>query len=259
MEVQWANLKASELRELAAREAIVVLPVAAMEQHGPHLPVMVDTLLCGEVAARAAKRASGRHPVVVAPTVWSGLSEHHMPFGGTFTLDFPTFCSLIECLCRSLERHGFRRVLLLNGHGGNVAALRVVVDELRRLDMRLMSATYWQVDPVAIADLLERQSGVQHACEAETSMVMALRPELVDASKFAAAKHVEPGRVAGQAQAVHSAMRFEERTPTGAIGDPTAASAEKGEKLLEAAATAVAGVLSNDELWALPRSGSGRG
>jgi creatinine amidohydrolase len=89
-------------------------------------------------------------------------------------------------------------------------------------------------------------------------MVMALRPELVDASKFAAAKHVEPGRVAGQAQAVHSAMRFEERTPTGAIGDPTAASAEKGEKLLEAAATAVAGVLSNDELWALPRSGSGR-
>jgi creatinine amidohydrolase len=258
MEVQWANLKASELRELAAREAIVVLPVAAMEQHGPHLPVMVDTLLCGEVAARAAKRASGRYPVVVAPTVWSGLSEHHMPFGGTFTLDFATFCSLIECLCRSLERHGFRRVLLLNGHGGNVAALRVVVDELRRLDMRLLTATYWQVDSVAIADLLERQSGVQHACEAETSMVMALRPELVDASKFAAAKHVEPGRVAGQAQAVHSAMRFEERTPTGAIGDPTAASAEKGEKLLEAAATAVAGVLSNDQLWALPRSGSGR-
>src|ERR671925_374372 len=87
----------------------------------------------------------------------------------------------------------------------DLAALRVVVDELRRLDMRLLTATYWQVDPVAIAELLERQSGVQHACEAETSMVMALRPELVDASKFAAAKHVEPGRVAGQAQALHSA------------------------------------------------------
>jgi creatinine amidohydrolase len=254
MEVEWANLKAAELRDLATREAIVVLPVAAMEQHGPHLPVMVDTLLCGEVARRAALRASGRHPVVVAPTVWSGLSEHHMPFGGTFTLDFATFRSLIECLCRSLLRHGFRRVLLLNGHGGNIAALRVVVDELRRLDMRLMTATYWQVDPVAIADLLERQSGVQHACEAETSMVMALRPELVDESKFAAAKHVEPGQVAGQAQAVHSPMKFEERTPTGVVGDPTAASAEKGERLLEAAAIAVAGVLSNDELWTLPPS-----
>ena len=251
-EVEWANLKAGELRDLAAREAIVVLPVAAMEQHGPHLPVMVDTLLCGEVATRAARRASGRHPVVVAPTVWSGLSEHHMPFGGTFTLDFATFRSLIECLCRSLERHGFRRVLLLNGHGGNVAALRVVVDELRGLDMRLQTATYWQVDPVAIAEILERQSGVQHACEAETSMVMALRPELVDESQFEAAKCVEAGRVAGQAQALHSAMKFEERTPSGAIGDPTAASAEKGEKLLEAAAIAVAGVLSDDALWALP-------
>jgi creatinine amidohydrolase len=252
MEVEWAKLKASELRDLAAREAIVVLPIAAMEQHGPHLPVMVDTLLCGEVAKRAAERASGRYPVVVAPTVWSGLSEHHMPFGGTFTLDFPTFKSLIECLCRSLMRHGFRRVLLLNGHGGNVAALRVVVDELRRLDIKLQTATYWQVDPVAIADILERQSGVQHACEAETSMVMALRPELVDESQFETARHVEPGQVAGQTQAVYARTAFEERTPSGAVGDPTVASAEKGEKLLEAAATAVAGVLSDDQRWVLP-------
>jgi creatinine amidohydrolase len=229
-----------------------VLPVAAMEQHGPHLPVMVDTLLCGEVARRAAERASGRHPVVVAPTVWSGLSEHHMPFGGTFTLDFATFRSLIECLCRSLERHGFRRVLLLNGHGGNVAALRVVVDELRHLDLRLLTATYWLVDPLAISEILERQSGVQHACEAETSMVMALRPELVDESQLEAARCVDPGQVAGGAQAVFSRVAFKERTPTGAVGDPTAASAEKGLRLLEASATAVAGVLSNDALWALP-------
>jgi creatinine amidohydrolase len=252
MEVEWAKLKARELRDLAAQGAIVVLPVAAMEQHGPHLPVMVDTLLCGEVARRAAERASGRHPVVVAPTVWSGLSEHHMPFGGTFTLDFATFRSLIECLCRSLERHGFRRVLLLNGHGGNVAALRVVVDELRHLDLRLLTATYWLVDPLAISEILERQSGVQHACEAETSMVMALRPELVDESQLEAARCVDPGQVAGGAQAVFSRVAFKERTPTGAVGDPTAASAEKGLRLLEASATAVAGVLSNDALWALP-------
>jgi creatinine amidohydrolase len=82
-------------------------------------------------------------------------------------------------------------------------------------------------------------------------MLMALRPELVDTSRLEEARCVEPGRVAGQAQALHSAMKFEERTPSGAIGDPTAASAEKGEKLLEAAATAVAGVLSDDDLWKL--------
>ena len=251
MDVEWAKLKAHELRDLAAREAIVVLPIAAMEQHGPHLPVMVDTLLCGEIAKRAAARANGAYPVVVAPTVWSGLSEHHMEFGGTFTLDFSTFLSLIECLCRSLLRHGFRRVLLLNGHGGNVSALRVAVDELRGLDMKLFTATCWMVDPLAIADLLERQSSVQHACEAETSMVMALHPELVDKSQFEAAKHEIPGRVAGAAQPVYGRSVFKEVTPSGVIGDPTVASAEKGERLLEASADAVAAVLSDDARWAL--------
>jgi creatinine amidohydrolase len=133
-----------------------------------------------------------------------------------------------------------------------VSGLRVVVDELRTLDMRLLTAAYWQIDPLAIADILERQSGVQHACEAETSMVMALRPELVDENKLEEARHLEPGQVAGQAQALHGAMKFEERTPTGVIGDPTAASAEKGEKLLEASANAVAGVLSDDARWDMP-------
>ena len=102
MELEWARLKAGELRALAERDAIVVLPVAAMEQHGPHLPVMVDSLLCAEVALRTARRVAARQPVVVAPTVWSGLSEHHMAFGGTFTLDFATFSALLGCLCRSL-------------------------------------------------------------------------------------------------------------------------------------------------------------
>ena len=132
MELEWARLKAGELRALAERDAIVVLPVAAMEQHGPHLPVMVDSLLCAEVALRTARRVAARQPVVVAPTVWSGLSEHHMAFGGTFTLDFATFSALLGCLCRSLASHGFRRIFLLNGHGGNRWALRVVVDELSR-------------------------------------------------------------------------------------------------------------------------------
>ena len=87
MELEWARLKASELRTLAQQDAIVLVPVAAMEHHGPHLPVMVDSLLCAEVALRAARRVPAREPAVVAPTVWSGLSEHHMPFGGTFTLE----------------------------------------------------------------------------------------------------------------------------------------------------------------------------
>jgi creatinine amidohydrolase len=249
MELEWARLKADELRALAQRDAIVVMPVAAIEQHGPHLPVMVDSLLCAEVALRTARRVAAQQPVVVAPTVWSGLSEHHMPFGGTFTLDFPTFCALLRCLCRSLVSHGFRRIFLLNGHGGNRFALRVVVDELsRQLGAALATATYWEPAAGVFARILDQQPGVQHACEAETSMVMALRPELVDAARLAEAKFIEPPHVVTQ-RGAHVWRSFAARTPTGVIGDPTAASAEKGERLLDAAADVIAELLLDPGCW----------
>jgi creatinine amidohydrolase len=247
IEVRWGHLKAHELRARAAEGAIVVVPVAAIEQHGPHLPVMVDSLLCSAVAERAAESVAGRRPVVVAPTVWSGLSEHHMAFGGTITLDFATFCGLLRCICRSLQRQGFERVLLLNGHGGNEAALRVVVEELTgELGLALATVTYWQLAAEPFRAILERQSGVRHACEAETSMVLALRPELVDADRFAEARTVggetgPPGAWRWQS--------FAERTSSGALGDPTAASAAKGDRLLEAASAALAELLLNDGFW----------
>lgn len=252
MELEWARLKAAELRNLAQRDAIVLLPVAAMEQHGPHLPVMVDSLLCAEVALRTARRVAERQPIVVAPTVWSGLSEHHMPLGGTFTLDFPTMLALLRCLCRSVVRHGFRRIFLLNGHGGNRFALRVVVDELSmELGAAMATATYWEPAAGRMARILEQQPGVQHACEAETSMVLALRPELVDAARFAEARFAEPAHAVTQ-RGGHVWRSFAERTPTGVIGDPTVASAEKGERLLDAAAEAIAELLLDDGCWVRP-------
>jgi creatinine amidohydrolase len=201
MDIRWDHLTAEQLRQLAAApEAIVVVPVAAMEQHGPHLPVMVDSLLCSAVAERATRQVLAQRPVVVAPTVWSGLSEHHMPFGGTITLDYPTFHALLRCVCRSLERHGFGRVLLLNGHGGNEAALRVVVEQLStELEMVLATVTYWHLAAERFRAILERQSGVRHACEAETSMILALRPDLVDQGRFAEARTAEDeGGAAGR-------------------------------------------------------------
>ena len=250
MQVEWGSLKAAELRALAERDAVVILPVAAIEQHGPHLPVMTDTLLCGEIARRAAEKASERQPTVVAPTVWSGLSEHHMPFGGTFTLDFPTLHAVLRCLCRCLERHGFKRVLLLNGHGGNDFALKVVAEQLaHELEITLATATYWHLAAEPFRGILERQDNVDHACEAETSMVLALRPELVDSARFEEAK--EPRRGGGPAGA-YRWRSFAGRTRSGAIGDPTAASAEKGERLLEAAADSVAALILNEQFWGSP-------
>ena len=142
-EVEWWNLRAPQLRSLQDEDALVIVPVGSTEQHGPHLPVMVDALLAGEIARRTARRLAGERAVVVAPTVWSGLAEHHMSLGGTITLDYQTFFALLRCIASSMARHGFRRILLLNGHGGNINALNVIVGELTgELQIPIVGCTY---------------------------------------------------------------------------------------------------------------------
>ena len=128
----WKFLTAAELRAKAQAGAIVVLPVASMEQHGPHLPVGVDTILSEAVCQAAAEAVTAELPVVVAPTLWCGMAEHHMAFGGTFTFDIPTYRAVLLCLLKSVERHGFNRVLIVNGHGGNIAALSAFLPDIAR-------------------------------------------------------------------------------------------------------------------------------
>lgn len=254
-EIEWGRLKAAEINRLVEQDAVVIVPVGSIEQHGPHLPTQVDALIVGEVARRAARRAVANTPIVVTPTVWSGLAEHHMSLGGTLSLDFATFHALLRGICRSLVRHGFRRILLLNGHGGNIAALTVIVNELAgELDAPIATTTYWPLAKDAFAKILERQSTVRHACEAETSMLLALAPDLVDKTRVAdgvGPTERELAEVTGT-DAVHRWRSFKSRTHHGAIGDPRAASVEKGERLLDAAADAVSRVVVNAEFWALP-------
>ena len=171
-EVEWRKLRADELRERARSDALVIVPVGSIEQHGPHLPVEVDSMLGETVALRTAKNLAPGGPVVVLPMLWTGLSEHHMSFGGTITLDVPTFVAVIEGICKSVVRHGFSRIALLNGHGGNDNALRVCADELApRLGVPIVHMTYWYAAAEPIAALLETQTSLRHACEAETSMI----------------------------------------------------------------------------------------
>jgi creatinine amidohydrolase len=249
--VRFASLRADQLRQAARDDALIILPVASTEQHGRHLPVMVDTLLATEIAERAALRLAGDGPVLVAPCVWHGLAEHHMSFGGTFTLDFPSFLGVLRCLCGSLVRHGFRRIALLNGHGGNEAGLRVVVDELARdFDEPIVTLTYWRAAAESFSAILEDQENVRHACEAETSMVLALRPDLVRTDRLADA--VGPARpsapeVAGAT--LHRWHAFDERTETGVIGNAARASAARGARLLAAAAPAAAAQLRHPAVW----------
>jgi creatinine amidohydrolase len=252
-EVEWGMLKAAEIRALAEEEAVVVVPVASLEQHGPHLPTFTDTLLVSAIAVRAARQAADRHPVIVTPCVWTGLSEHHMAFNGTITLDFPVFATLIRGIVESLVRNGFERICLLNGHGGNIAALRTITDELTfEFEVPIVSGTYWHVAAAALDPLLERQKTIRHACEAETSMMMALVPDLVDASKFTEADRDIPEAPGGEG--FYRWQGFDEKTSSGVLGYPSAASAEKGERLIAAAAEALANRLVDPKLWAAAQS-----
>ncbi len=254
-EVEWRRLRADQLRAQAQRDAIVILPVAALEQHGPHLPVEVDSLLGEVVALRTARKAVAMGtPALVLPVLWTGLSEHHMSFGGTVTLDFTAFSALVEGVVRSVLRHGFRRIVLLNAHGGNENALRTITDDLTpKLGVPIVQFTYWYAAAVAIAKILETQGGLQHACEAETSMMLAARPELVATDRIPLAKsNATPDVSDVVGGGVYRWRTIGSRSGSGVIGHPEAASAAKGERLFEAIADALAKKLCNAELWQLP-------
>ena len=250
-QIHWEQLRSPQLKSLADANAIVVVPVGSMEQHGPHLPVKVDALLATEVARRAGRKVQTHQPIVVTPTVWCGLAEHHMDFCGTLTLDFETFHALLRNLCRSICHHGFQRIFLLNGHGGNIAALNVICSELvKELDgLRVVSGTYWTLPEVAekFAEILEVQQNVRHAGEAETSMMLALEPELVDQARLSQADG--PPDTPFYGSGVSRWVSFKEVSANGVIGNPSVATVAKGELLLEVAAEGIAGVLQNPELW----------
>jgi creatinine amidohydrolase len=254
-EVEWRKLRADQLREMARADAIVILPVASLEQHGPHLPVEVDSMLGETVAVRAARKVAerGSHAVVL-PVLWTGLSEHHMSFGGTITLGLPAFSAVVEDVCRSVLRHGFKRIVLLNAHGGNENALRTITDELTpKLGAPIVQFTYWYAAAVAIARILETQSALMHACEAETSMMLAVRPELVAMDRVGLAKANSTPDVSDVVGGgVYRWRTVAARSASGVIGNPEAATAEKGERLFDAIATALADKLCNVDLWELP-------
>ena len=247
----WMKLTAEELRAKAAADALVIVPVASLEQHGPHLGTGVDIVCASGVAEAVASRmvAAGQQ-VVVTPCAWAGLAEHHMSFGGTVSLDFDEFRAVLRGIVRSAARCGFKRVFLLNGHGGNAEAVGVCAMEFQRdLGIRVCAGTYWHMIEDAFAPVLEKQPGVMHACEAETSLVMALAPDLLRPERLAEAHGPFSTRVEGQPSALLMRRSFKEVSPSGVIGDARPATAEKGEKLLAIAGERIAAMLANPRLW----------
>ncbi len=251
----FSDLTAPALRKLAERDPIIIVPLGATEQHGPHLPVMVDSRLVAEAALRTAKKLQAKgEAVLITPTIWTGFSEHHMELGGTITIDFATFHGLVRGVVRSLVRGGFRRICLLNGHGGNIAPLTVAVSELTvELRIPLVTLCYFEMAPEAMREILEHQTSTLHACESETSMMMATEPDLIERGRLAEARGPDADRPEIEAIVGPKIFRWQAlnaRARNGVIGAGWAGTPEKGERLLEAQSTAIADALGNHGLWA---------
>jgi creatinine amidohydrolase len=168
-----------------SKNALVVLPVGATEQHGPHLPLGTDFLIVEHVARAAADEARRSIDVLLAPTLQFGSSHHHLPFGGTISLSTERYVGALSDMTQSLIESGFRRVFILNGHGGNHEIIQLVVRDLSlKHAVNLGAASYWDLARDALAehepDVKGRLPG--HAGIFETSVIMALRPDLVDSA-----------------------------------------------------------------------------
>jgi creatinine amidohydrolase len=227
--MQLAELKWPDVEALS-RDMPIVIPIAALEQHGRHMPVFTDSLLLGEVLRRVMERLKDR--VLFAPLMWLGNSEHHLDFPGTMTASPRVYLDLLKDMVENFLGHGFRRIVLVNGHGGNIVPGSQALFEVRqkhrqRRDLLLVSTTYWTLGAQPAKD--DRsfvQSRMGHACEWETSMMLRIRPELV--GDYQAVQPIT------QTEAFEPASRAwitKDRSEPGHIGDPAKASAEKGELL----------------------------
>jgi creatinine amidohydrolase len=229
--MRFAEMTAPEIRAVGRASTLVVAPIAACEQHGPHLPVITDTVLVTAVAEGVERALPGQ--VLLLPTLWLGASDHHLPFGGTLTAGLPAYEQILVELLAPLLDDGFGRFLILNGHGGNIDPLRVA---LRRLDRSypraiLTGAAYWDLAAGEIAGLCEGPlKQVGHACEVETSLMLHLRPDLVRRGLIRDDPAPAPGTLAG----LTWARDFGRRTDHGVVGHPESADAERGGRMLAA-------------------------
>lgn len=234
--MKFAEMTAPEIRRIDKSGVLVIAPIAAVEQHSRHLPVITDTVLVTAVAEGVEKNLPEK--ILLLPTQWLGASDHHLPFGGTLTATLPTYEVMLMEILRPLLHDGFGRVMLLNGHGGNIDPLQVA---LRRLDKEfpgavLTGAAYWDLAAEGLAACCTGPRKVMgHACELETSMMLALRPELVRTDQIVDDPDLTPDAV----KSIFWARDFGRRTDHGAVGYPAQATAEKGRRMLDAAIAAV--------------------
>jgi creatinine amidohydrolase len=250
---RYAELTWPQVADRAARDPVCVIPVATLEDHGYHLPIDTDVVIAETLAERAVLGRPGR--ALLLPTVTHGYTPHHMDFPGPITIDWKTFVDHLLDIGRSLLRHRFSRILFVNGHGSNVPLVEMAARLLMVEQPAAIAASFWYLSGAESAELLRRTrdsdapGGMAHACELETSLYLAIRPELVAMERAV--------REIPEWESEHVWMDWNDGplsvkgawsgwTESGVIGDATAATAEKGRVWLAQAVREVVSYI--DEL-----------
>ena len=252
----WQDLTTEEIAGLDRGRTVVVLPVAAIEQHGPHLPVGTDAMINEGVLARALALAPAPLPLLALPGMAIGKSNEHQDFAGTLTLSAETLIRMLTEVVESVARARLRKLILLNSHGGQPQILDIVAQDARaRLGMIAVVANCWRMmDREALFPPAEREVGL-HGGGVETALMLHLRPDLVRRDRIrdfpSAARKLEkdyPSLSAGGRLAF--AWQAQDLNESGAVGDARLGTAEIGCKLVESAAVRL--VRLAEELSRLP-------
>lgn len=258
MRIRWEENTSPVLAAAIGRDPVVVLPVGSVEQHGRHLPVGCDANSAEAVALRAAKAFEIREqPLLVLPALWYGFSPHHMSFAGTITLRSETFLTAVQDIVESVLSQGVRRVVILNGHGGNVSSLDVVAARLGHTwhgRARIVAVTYFHLAALRQAEFRESSmGGMGHACEFETSVQLALHPDLVDMLAAVSCYPTPPSPRQSTdlfgSSLVRSYHDFKDLSPTGTFGDPALGSTDKGETILRICVEELRAFLTEFATW----------
>lgn len=227
-----------EIREAAKANRVALVPVGSIEDHGYHLPVMTDNLIAKSICEEVGRR--NPEDVVVLPVAPYGFERHHMDFPGSIDVHYETLIRMWADVGKSLANHGFKKIVFLNGHGSNHSALDLAAREVTlQTDSYCCMTSWWNLVRNKLGDIRESEwpGGCSHACELETSMVMYLRPDLIDEKNII--KEIPKNDSNFMWRDLHKPapvafMNYWSRqTVSGEIGDATLATPEKGEKLIE--------------------------
>jgi len=233
----WDQLTSKDIKSLGPGIP-VVLPMAATEQHGAHLPLATDRMI-GEHFARKLHH-SIPDQVLILPAIGIGCSDHHMDFSGTLTLCHQTFAQQVQEVVQSVIHHGFTNIILLNSHGGNQGIGQVLVEKIgyKYPDCEFVMTSWWQLARTGLLEITETGfGGTGHAGEFETSLMMLIAPDLVQTDNIVKGANQE-GYSWQEADMLHGPAASHYRTmkqltPNGVFGDPRAASVGKGERITE--------------------------